>query len=73
MKKCSVEGCDGKHCGLGFCKKHYNQYKKYGRIMDEEYKNKPKKTCSVEGCNGKHEAKGFCNKHYLQYKKNALY
>lgn len=34
MKVCSVNGCNGKHCGLGFCKKHYNQYKRHGHILE---------------------------------------
>ena len=34
MKVCKVEGCNGKHRGLGYCSKHYYQYKKYGRILE---------------------------------------
>ena len=66
MKKCSVEGCDGKHHALGFCNKHWKQYKKYGKIMDEEYDKA--KICSVEECNEKHFGLGFCKRHYAQYK-----
>ncbi len=32
MKICSVKGCNKKHYGLGYCNKHYNQYKYYGGI-----------------------------------------
>ena len=39
MKICSVSGCNGKHKGLGFCAKHYCQYKRHGKIMDNEPKN----------------------------------
>ncbi len=30
MRKCEVEGCDGKHVGRGYCKKHYTRYYRYG-------------------------------------------
>ena len=34
MKICSVDGCNNKHKGLGYCGKHYQQYRKYGRILE---------------------------------------
>ena len=30
MRFCSIEFCDHKHHALGFCKKHYKKFKKYG-------------------------------------------
>lgn len=33
-RKCSVSGCNGKHKGLGYCGKHYSQFKKHGRILE---------------------------------------
>lgn len=34
MRTCSVEGCENKHFGKGYCQKHYQQYKKYGHIPE---------------------------------------
>lgn len=34
MRTCSVEGCENKHYGLGYCQKHYRQYKIYGHILE---------------------------------------
>ena len=31
-KICSVENCNGKHYGKGYCNKHYQQYRRYGYI-----------------------------------------
>lgn len=31
MKICSVEGCNGKHCAKGYCRKHYYQYHDRGK------------------------------------------
>lgn len=38
MKTCKVEGCNGKHKAKGYCDKHYQQYKKYGYILDRSRK-----------------------------------
>ena len=66
MKLCSVEGCNRKHEAKGYCDKHYKQFKKHGRIIDDELK---PKNCLVEGCNEKHYGKGYCLKHYTQVRK----
>ena len=34
MRTCSVEGCNGKHVGKGYCNKHYKQYKRLGYILE---------------------------------------
>lgn len=31
---CSVEGCNNKHHGKGYCSKHYMQMKKHGKILE---------------------------------------
>jgi len=33
MKICKVEGCENKHKAKGYCKRHYNQMYKYGKIL----------------------------------------
>lgn len=64
MKICSIDGCNGKHKGYGYCDKHYQRLKKHG---DVSVYFKPKK-CNIEGCEGKYNGKGYCNKHYLRLK-----
>lgn len=36
MKLCSVEGCNRKHHGHGYCKAHLKQFNKYGYIKDKD-------------------------------------
>ncbi len=57
MQKCSVEGCDQKHKGHGYCAKHYQRYKKHGNP------DSPIKKCSVEGCENPYKSNGYCAKH----------
>ena len=60
MRLCSVEGCNKKHYGRGYCANHYQLWRKYGTpkkidkykefspIPDEEWKDIP-------GCNGRYQ------------------
>ena len=68
MKTCKVENCNRPHHGLGFCKRHYNQIKRNGRIIDDEII-KRDSICKVDGCDEPHKGLGYCNRHYQQWKK----
>lgn len=35
MKICKIEGCNNKHNAKGYCKKHYEQIRRYGRITNK--------------------------------------
>lgn len=51
MRICTIEGCGRKHEARGFCAPHYQQYKKYGKIIHTE----------IDGA-----ANGSCVKHSRQ-------
>ena len=38
MKKCSVDGCERRHCARGFCKPHYEQARIAGEFKGKEIK-----------------------------------
>jgi len=44
----------------GFCKRHWDQIVKYGKVM---------RMCGIEDCEGFHYAKGYCRRHYEQYRR----
>ena len=33
-KTCSVDNCNNKHYSKGYCKKHYQQFKRYGHVLE---------------------------------------
>lgn len=37
MRTCSIEGCERKHFGKGYCKKHYEQVRRHGKITHVNY------------------------------------
>jgi hypothetical protein len=60
-KTCSVDGCDNKHYGHGYCNKHYQKWKTYGDPLVD--KTKYRGQCSVKDCNSPHYGNGLCSKH----------
>lgn len=64
---CSVDGCNGKHVGKGFCKKHITGIQQ-GYYDDNGLPlNVYPIICKVKGCSVKCYAKGFCRSHYKSY------
>ena len=41
-RKCSLENCNRQHVARGYCYKHWEQFRKYGRITDGEPRKRPK-------------------------------
>ncbi len=62
IKKCNVNGCGGKYFCKGYCKKHYERLRVYGRLEKEIQQD----TCQVENCNEPYFAKGYCRTHYYR-------
>lgn len=73
MRICSVEGCDKRHFGRGFCRTHYAKWAKYKNplFIKEVQNHNRSPICTIEGCNSKHEAMGFCHMHYRRFKKSG--
>jgi len=56
---CDVKGCARVHFGRGYCKRHYDGWRryghphgKYGHLLDAE--------CSVDGCTRRPDHEGYC-------------
>lgn len=64
---CSVDGCDRKHYGKGFCAKHYQRWRTHGtphapaavRLGD---------VCAVADCDKKPVSRGWCPMHYQRWR-----
>jgi len=71
-KICKSESCDRQAQTAGFCPKHYQQIKKYGRLTPErEYQPQLNATCKVEDCGHIPIAKGYCYRHYQQIRRHG--
>ena len=54
---CTVDGCDKKHCSLGYCLMHYTRLKNTGKLT------KTIRACTVDGCDRKYRTNGYCMHH----------
>lgn len=63
-KTCLVEDCNQKYYALGYCNKHYAEFKTHREIRKKKGK---ESKCIIEGCNNTNiKAKELCEKHYTQ-------
>ena len=71
-RKCSVDGCNRKHCGLGYCRVHLRHWHEGRPLVARIGRGgTPLSTrkCSVDGCDRKHASKGYCSVHYYRHLK----
>jgi hypothetical protein len=60
-RTCSIEGCNSKHRGRGFCKLHHERFMRHGDPFI--VLSKPKIGCTEAGCRNKHKGQGLCATH----------
>lgn len=68
MRKCSIEGCEEKHYGRGYCNRHYANLYRYGNPLGKQ-KDVPVRTCKLEECSDRHYIHGYCRRHGRSWKK----
>ena len=69
---CGIDGCNGRHKGLGLCALHYNRLRRNGTPISgrpNRLPNDPARMCAVDGCGGNAVALHYCVKHYAKFKK----
>jgi hypothetical protein len=60
-----VDRCEEEQVAKGYCFRHYQQVRRYGRLTPERERIYGRKACEVPGCEEKHSSRGFCKKHYM--------
>ena len=65
---CSVDGCEKPAFSKGYCRRHYKQIWRWGKILPEkeERQKVTEVKCSVDECEQQAYAKGCCRRHYIQ-------
>ena len=62
--------CRAGHCQrdaqtAGYCPRHYQQNRRYGRLTPERERAYGRIGCQVIGCEEAHSSRGFCKRHYM--------
>ena len=66
-RSCKVHNCSVPHYAKNYCKKHYTQVVRHGKLTpNRERVLREARICSVRGCENRHCAKGKCTRHYVQ-------
>lgn len=65
LRKCSVRDCENKHYAKAYCKKHYTQVARHGRLTPERERGVVR-VCLVEGCERTDTIGQYCRKHARQ-------
>lgn len=68
-RTCSVKDCDKPHSARGWCRPHYQRWRKYGDVLaDEPFMERGKyDTCTVDKCERSPHARSWCKKHYARW------
>lgn len=64
MALCSVDGCNRHAKSLGYCRAHYQRFKKGTSLHDPPLREE----CSIRGCRRILHRDTFCDPHYTQYR-----
>ena len=67
QKACSFEDCEQLVIARGYCRKHYGDLYRAGKLELVKPKAKRAPVCSVVGCEQKHQARGYCGPHYRRW------
>lgn len=64
---CSVDGCERRCEGHGYCLLHYHRWKRHGDPLYTKPRVRP--VCSITGCGRPHASHGWCYMHLARWRK----
>lgn len=65
QKACRLEGCRSRHYAKAYCKKHYTQVLRHGRLTPERERGVIR-ICKAPGCSETDTIRYYCRKHARQ-------
>lgn len=64
-RKCTVKRCDLRHYAKDYCKKHYAQVLRHGKLTPDRERGAVR-VCKAEGCGRTDTIRWYCRKHARQ-------
>ena len=65
---CSIEGCGNPKDARGWCKSHWNRWRRHGDPTGGTY---IRVNCTIDGCHNPHLARGYCRLHYKRWESHG--
>jgi hypothetical protein len=62
---CKAKGCEQRHYAKGFCKKHWTQVARHGKLTPESERGVVR-VCKAKGCGRTDTIRWYCRKHARQ-------
>lgn len=71
-RTCSIDDCESKHYGRGWCHRHYQRWRKWGDPLTVVEQNPRPEQCEVDGCvkaaNVSGSSHGYCPAHTRRFR-----
>src|SRR4051794_31623494 len=64
-RKCAVGSCEARHYAKEYCKKHYTQILRHGKLTPDRERGVVRE-CKAQGCDRTDTIKWYCRKHARQ-------
>jgi hypothetical protein len=67
--QCKAGNCQQPARTTGYCPRHYQQLRRWGRLTPEREYRRREGRCQAEQCREPQVAKGYCGRHYQQLRR----
>lgn len=71
LRPCQAPGCERLALTRGHCARHYQQLRRWGRLIPEREYHHRGERCTVQHCQAPQAAKGYCFRHYQQVRRHG--
>ena len=72
QRTCSVDECNRRHYGRGYCNLHYQRIRHAGVAGSPHPLIRPRQAiCDVDGCERRNKAHGLCDRHYWRLREHG--
>lgn len=69
---CSIDGCEGRPVGRGWCRKHYQRWRNHGDPLAIMRRERAAEHCIEDGCMEPVKGRDLCGMHYERFRRSRI-